>query len=57
LKIVSAAGEYIEGTPGGDVEQWGKCPVAEHFAHKSAASQSSCLIDAAEDEAVALVEQ
>ncbi len=56
LKIVAVAGDDVERTSRGDIEQRSPGPIAEDVAGEAAADLS-CLEDAAEDEAMALVEK
>src|SRR6266403_3222762 len=56
LEVVAIAGKDVERPPGAEFDQGGEGPVAEKLAGKTVAAKPACLVDAAEDEAMALVE-
>src|SRR6266478_1771268 len=56
LQVVAIAGKDVERPSGAEFDQRSDCPVAEKLAGKTVAAKPACLVDAAEDEAMALVE-
>src|SRR5208282_5723005 len=56
LEIVRVAGEDVERPSSADFDLRSERPIAEDFAHKAAAAEFARLVDAAEDEAMPLIE-
>ena len=57
LEVVVTARDDVEGPPGRDLNDGSEGPITEEFAAEAFSPELARLIDAAEDEAVALIEQ